>query len=272
MAIDLLPVVSWIVQDSNASYTDTLRGIVSSFRPYAKALLVRYAPPDRSGCDPAALTHGALFAMQREILDQYLPPLEANRVRSVGCLWPWWKVEMKVMLKDGTVHKLSPLPDGNGLEHEYVIGGVPYRYTFYRNDSEQQRRKWLHEFLQEEARKEARGLGPRGEVQIPEHTDFADKWSVDSDSAIALREWCAITDQTDWRECLGGSRAADVAARKRRQRAKARLVAAYHLQRNPPTPETKRYLARLKEAEDGNRATILDDYLRRYGGRKEEDE
>src|SRR5580698_1465624 len=125
MPIELLPVVSWIKQDYNASYLDSLQQILSSFHGLAHNLLMRYAPPEKSDREPRELVLKALLALQREIFDQYLPPIERNRTRSVGGLWHEWGLKsMKLRLENDQIYQLSPLPEGNGTLQEREIDGV----------------------------------------------------------------------------------------------------------------------------------------------------
>jgi hypothetical protein len=266
MPIELLPIVSWITQDSGAPYEDSLQQIVSSFHGLAHKLLVRHAPPEKSGCEPRDLVFKALFALQREIFDQYLPPVEARRERSVGGIWPDWALpSMKVALDTGQIYSLSPLPEGNGSKHEREVDGVTYKFTFYRNDSEQQRRKWLYKMLEEEARSEGRSSHRKQDVQLDESLPLQDESAASMEAGLRLREWRSVTDRDDWRTAFRASKGDAPVERQARSRAKARLRAAYIiLYRSLPSGASRPYLERLRRAGDGERRAVLDEYLRRY--------
>jgi hypothetical protein len=266
-SVDLNPIVYWITRESDATHTDNLRDLVRSFRGRAKNLLLKHAPPERSGRDADSLVYLALFSLQCKILNQYLPALKPQKNKSISCLWPSWnETGMKVLLDTGNVHTLRPLPEGNGVvQHLTLPDGRDYVYTFYRNDSVEQRRKWLYQALEDEARGEKRALGR--EIQIEENAvqiDTTPPVFAALDRKNHLKELLSITDSADWKLLLGNG-LGDPADRKRRQRAKDRLLVADRiLTRSPEDPVAQTYVERLRKAEDGERKPILNEYSNRY--------
>jgi hypothetical protein len=265
VAADFVPIIYWITQDSYSSYDESRQEILRTFRPFAKALLLRHAPPERSGCQPETLIYLALFSLQQKIFDQYLPKLERSRLRSIGCIWPsWQRGGMKILLENGMIHNLMPLPEGNGALQHLDADGCRYAFKFYRNDSLSQRQKWLHRVLKDAAQDEERALGRKTEIQLEEGAEFVDN-QTDRSPGGCTQEWRAITDRDDWKACLRKAPGDPPAERKKRQRAKCRLLAAYNILCHPlRSGASKTYLERLRKTRDGERKPLLDDYLRRY--------
>ncbi|HLJ51205.1 MAG TPA: hypothetical protein VKU01_34590 [Bryobacteraceae bacterium] len=264
--MNLLPIVSWIKQDSelDVSYDDALEEIISKTTRIAKIYQVKYAPPEKSGLAPRHLVQVAMFCLQRKIFDQYLPPIEPKRIRSIGYLWPiWGRNEITVALDSGKLHAITPLPPENGVLQEREIDGVPYKFKLYSNNTEQQRLAWLHRELEDEARRE-RGAGPsKRDDQLDEAQQFVDTGSDFGAIDQLFKEWLSITSSGDWQTIENTSRSDTAKERKERSRAAARLMAGYNILCNPlPSGRSKRCLDRLKTAEDADRKGILDEYLR----------
>ncbi len=261
MPIELLPVVYWITQDSAASYADTLAEIAMHLRPFAFRLIVRHAPPERSGLFADAVIYPALQALQHRILDQYLPEVEPNRVRSVACVWPWWQNTGMKVIAGGAVRDLRPLPAGNGDKHRLDETG--WELKFYRNETVEQRYKWVHQHLEnivlEEKRRMPRDL--RLDESRPPATGPAAKRGAFGDMGD-YRAWLKITDPADWRDRLATGGATP---RKRAQHARERLKAAYLiLQLSITENYAKAYLERLKDADAARRRTLLNLFYERY--------
>jgi hypothetical protein len=255
MGIDLIPAVYWITQNSDVEYGDTRLDVFRMFRRYAGSVLGRYAPPERSGRDADALIYDGLLELQRIILDQYLPPVEPERVRSVACLWPWWERTGMKVLAGGCVDKLKPLPDGNGGAH--CLEGRGWTFHFYRNDSVEQRRIWVCHLIKGQAREAGRELSH--DLQLdeeslprpapPRYDPFKDKFEI--------LDLISITDPRDWSDARLKGSAPD--ERQRRHRARERFRTARRILYFALTePVAKSHLKRLSKTEPLNRRTILD--------------
>ncbi len=175
---------------------------------------------------------------------------------------------MKLRLENDQVYQLSPLPEGNGTLQEREIDGVAYSFTFYSNDTERQRRKWLHKMLEAEARGEERKIARRkGEAQFEEGWDVEDDGAATSsiDAGLKLREWVAVTDSSDWKLVFRSPKGETAAERQAHSRARKRLLAAFNILFHPlPSGGSRPFRNRLLRTEDGERRPILDEYLARY--------
>lgn len=262
-----LPVVFWLCDKADSSYADSLAETVRNFRPHAKAKLSRYVPPNSSFRDPQSLVYLALWSLQQKILGQYLPKLEPGRTKGVGCVWPWWETGgMKVEYGDKRLHMLRKLPKASGEEgRDRLPDDLEYKYRFYRNDSVEQRQTWFRHFLEEEARKEVRGLDPDDKTE--EYVDLPDNRRLDASERGVLKEQLlnlrAITDLKDW-QVINRKAPHDVPAeRKRQERSQKRFRAADEILKLR-SPAAKSYYKRLVQANDSERSEILDEYIRRY--------
>lgn len=267
--IEFVPVICWIKQDYRWEYTAARDEVVRACRPYAKTMLWRKATPERTGLAADRLTHDALLDLQRIILDQYLPPVEPNRVRTLGRLWPWWNRTGMKVLTGGSVQTLSPLPKEDGAT--CILEPCGWKYRFYLNDSEERRRKWVLHLISELARKE-KGATAK-EQQMPEDTPGSSRSSRRSaepsfrDDQSAIIDWQSVTDPDDWRDAALTE--SDQNSRQRRSRAQRVLFAAWEiLQLSLTDPIANIYVDRLKKAKPGDRRALIQDFVDRY--KKEE--
>jgi hypothetical protein len=269
MGIELIPVVYWVSQDSEVGYTETLLELVRTLRPFATSILRRYAPPERSGLCPEALIYGGLMELRHKILDQYLPVVEPNRVRSVTCVWPWWDNTGIKVLASGYVETLRPLPAASGTTSS--LEGRGWTYKFYRNDDIEERRRWVCHLIKEQARADERSLGD--EVPLDENVAQAGgpimkRGEFGSKSDVS--DLVSITDPADWRDARAKG---DSKTRKRCQRATERLRSAYKILELSLTQSfAKAYLHRLVEAEGRERQSILNEFFKRYMKNTADDE
>jgi hypothetical protein len=265
MAIELEPVVLWVFQEPNCSYPDRRDELMRAFAGAAKGLLARYAKPERSGMTAEQLTYMALLKMQLRLLGQYLPAISATAAKSAGALWPFWEqTGMKVLYDRDRVHHVSPLPDGNGAVYPLkVADGREFKLTFYRNDSEDQRRTMIYGLLKAEALSEKKALVRELPLDADLQVSSAEPWDPVSGSD-EIHKWRSITDPQDWKDAAVEKGSAG-AVRKRRERARRRLRAAHQILTLSHTSESARiYLGLLQRCEVRERKDKLQEYVRRY--------
>lgn len=158
MRVGLNPVVCWFTDDTEDSYEDSLTDLFRLYSHNADRLLA--AQRVRTGCNAIALVYQALGSLQREILDQYLPEVEIEKRRAVGCVWPYWQ-ELKVVTADKKLGVVPKLPTTDETEYDLDLGeDGRFPITFYRNDTRSQRHRWFLRVLKDEAKSEGRELPP----------------------------------------------------------------------------------------------------------------
>lgn len=270
MHIELYPIVCWLTQDTGQSYEESLDEILVSFRDAADRYLGRYCPANRRGYDAISVIYLVLQSLQDRILDQYLPLLEPDRTKAVSCVWPRWEeTGMAVKLKSGRIARLEPpLPADQELQTRSCDDGFLYKFTFYRNDKPEQRRRWVHHELRELLRNERESEQTRRETPADDSSPGMaappsfEKTAEEDDFLQKLRRM----DPEDFAIAMSERAGEDAAGRKRRQRATEKVFAAAQiLMRSGRDPVAETYRDRLQEAADlKERKKTLTEYFSRF--------